>query len=196
MLTLFLEDSGLLREDARILSVGAGHETVAVLAREPGRQGRRDRHLRRGKLQRAARRIERCSPTLLRSRPTPTASRTSRCGTWTPSSSSSRTTRSTRSSRCRRSSTSDRGRTSGALPRRSGRVSGPGGVAYIATECFLGRSLLSPRASRRRAAETGGRMFGDARLHAETLVSEIVEPSGLELVQPTRRDASRDRSRT
>jgi hypothetical protein len=28
MLTLFLEDSGSLREDARILSVGAGHETV------------------------------------------------------------------------------------------------------------------------------------------------------------------------
>ena len=28
MLTLFLEDSGLLREDTRILSVGAGHETV------------------------------------------------------------------------------------------------------------------------------------------------------------------------
>src|SRR5262245_18711667 len=28
MLTLFLEESGLLRDDARILSVGAGHETV------------------------------------------------------------------------------------------------------------------------------------------------------------------------
>ena len=31
MLTLFLEDLGLLREDAQILSVGAGHETVTCL---------------------------------------------------------------------------------------------------------------------------------------------------------------------
>ena len=53
MLTLFLEDSGLLRDDTRILSVGAGHETGVVLAREPGGQGGRDRHLRRGQLQRA-----------------------------------------------------------------------------------------------------------------------------------------------
>jgi SAM-dependent methyltransferase len=62
-----------------------------------------------------------------------------------------------------------------------GRVLRPGGAAFIVTECFLGRSLLAPRA----VQEGGSKVFWPIRIFTPgTLRSEIVEPSGLELVQP------------
>jgi SAM-dependent methyltransferase len=61
-----------------------------------------------------------------------------------------------------------------------GRVLRPGGAAFIVTECFLGRSLLGPRVVQEAAAKAAWpiRIFTP-----RTLISEIVEPSGLELVQ-------------
>jgi ubiquinone/menaquinone biosynthesis C-methylase UbiE len=62
-----------------------------------------------------------------------------------------------------------------------GRVLRPGGAAYIVTECFLGRSLLSPPA----VQEVGSKVAWPIKIFTPgTLQSEIVEPSGLELVQP------------
>ncbi len=62
-----------------------------------------------------------------------------------------------------------------------GRVLRPGGAAFIVTECFLGRSLLGPRA----VQEAGSRLAWPIRIFTpRTLQSEIVDPSGLELVQP------------
>jgi ubiquinone/menaquinone biosynthesis C-methylase UbiE len=62
-----------------------------------------------------------------------------------------------------------------------GRVLRPGGAAFVVTECFLGRSLLSPRA----VQELGSKIAWPIRIFTPSLLrSEIVEPSGLELVQP------------
>lgn len=62
-----------------------------------------------------------------------------------------------------------------------GRVLRPGGAAFVVTECFLGRSLLGPRA----VQEAGSKVFWPIRIFTPgTLRSEIVEPSGLDLVQP------------
>lgn len=61
-----------------------------------------------------------------------------------------------------------------------GRVLRPGGAAFIVTECFLGRSLLTPKVQ-----EVAARIAWPIRIFTpETLHSEVVEPSGLELVQP------------
>jgi len=62
-----------------------------------------------------------------------------------------------------------------------GRVLRPGGAAFIVTECFLGPSLLGPRP----VQEAAARVAWPIKIFTlQTLVSEIVEPSGLELVQP------------
>jgi SAM-dependent methyltransferase len=62
-----------------------------------------------------------------------------------------------------------------------GRVLRPGGVAFVVTELFLGRSVLSPRA----VQELGSKVGWPLRVFTPPLLqSEIVEPSGLELVQP------------
>ena len=63
-----------------------------------------------------------------------------------------------------------------------GRVLRPGGVAFVVTECFLGRSLLSPRAVQETGQQGAPGRSGSSR--PSLLRSEIVEPSGLELVQP------------
>ena len=69
--------------------------------------------------------------------------------------------------------------------REMGRVLRPGGVAYITTEFFLGRSVFTRFVQETVSRATGGRVFGAMRIFtAETLGSEIIEPSGLELVQP------------
>jgi hypothetical protein len=62
-----------------------------------------------------------------------------------------------------------------------GRVLRPGGGVFIATECFLGRSAFGPRALQGPRSRPGGttRIFTP-----RTLISEIVGPSGLELMQP------------
>jgi SAM-dependent methyltransferase len=62
-----------------------------------------------------------------------------------------------------------------------GRVLRPGGAGFIVTECFLGGSLLSPRA----VQELGSKVAWPIRIFTPSLLrSEIVGPSGLELVQP------------
>jgi ubiquinone/menaquinone biosynthesis C-methylase UbiE len=62
-----------------------------------------------------------------------------------------------------------------------GRVLRPGGAAFVVTECFLGRSLLSPRS----VQELGSKVGWSIRIFTPSLLqAEIVEPSGLELVQP------------
>ena len=61
-----------------------------------------------------------------------------------------------------------------------GRVLRPGGAVFVVTECFLGRSLLGPRA----VQEVGSKVFWPIRIFTpRTLQSELVEASGLELVQ-------------
>ena len=61
-----------------------------------------------------------------------------------------------------------------------GRVLRPGGAAFIVTECFLGRSLLASRA----VQEAGSKVAWPIRIFTPSLLqSEIVAPSGLELVQ-------------
>ena len=61
-----------------------------------------------------------------------------------------------------------------------GRVLRPGGAIFLVTECFLGRSLLSARP----VQEIGSKVFWPIRIFTpRTLQSELVEASGLELVQ-------------
>jgi SAM-dependent methyltransferase len=62
-----------------------------------------------------------------------------------------------------------------------GRVLRPGGAAFVVTECFLGRSVLAPRGVQEAAAKVA---WPIKIFTPETLMTEIVEPSGLELVQP------------
>jgi hypothetical protein len=56
----------------------------------------------------------------------------------------------------------------------------------VVTECFLGHSAFSSLTVQETGSRlTGGRLFGATRVFTpRTLVSEIVAPSGLELVQP------------
>ena len=189
MLTLFLEDSGLLAEDARILSVGAGHETVlfwlanrvaTIVATDIYGEGtfgelEADRTMvtdpasfspypyRESHLE-----VRRMNATQLEFEDDSfdavfSLSSIEHFGSWED---------------IRRSS------------REIGRVLGPSGRAYIATECFLGRSLLSPRP----VQQVAGRWAMAMRIFTpRTLESEIVAPSGLELVQAlatTRPDTS------
>jgi SAM-dependent methyltransferase len=185
MLTLFLEDTGLLLEDTRILSVGAGHEAVLFwLANRVAKvvaidiygegtfsAGEADRTMlsdpagfspypyRESHLE-----VRHMDAKQLEFEDGSfdavfSLSSIEHFGTWAD---------------IRRSA------------QEIGRVLRPGGAAFIATECFLGRSLLGPRSIQEAAAKAGWeiRVFTPP-----TLVSEIVEPSGLELVQPV--DGSR-----
>jgi SAM-dependent methyltransferase len=184
MLTLFLEDSGLLREDAQILSVGAGHETVLFwLANRVAKvvatdiygegsfsKGEADRTMltdpasfspypyRESHLEvqhMDAKQLEFADESF---DAVFTLSSIEHFGSWAD---------------IRRSASE------------MGRVLRPGGVAYITTECFLGRSVFTKLVQEAGSRATGGRVFGSMRVFTpETLVSEIVEPSGLELVQP------------
>ena len=125
LLTLFLEDAGLLGDETRILSVGAGHETVLFwLANRVGKVVATDIYGEGIFSGLEADRTMLNDPASFS--PYPTASRTSRRVTWTRRSSSSRMAPSTPSSRFRRSSTSARGRTSVVPPRRSVASCGPG----------------------------------------------------------------------
>jgi SAM-dependent methyltransferase len=185
MLTLFLEDAGLLGEDTRILSVGAGHEAVLFwLANRVAKVVATDIYGEGTFSAGEADRTMLSDPASFAPYPYRephlevrhmdakqlefphdsfdavfTLSSIEHFGTWMD---------------IRRSA------------QEIGRVLRPGGAAFIATECFLGRNLLGPRSIQERAAKAGWeiRIFTPA-----TLVSEIVEPSGLELAQPV--DGSR-----
>jgi SAM-dependent methyltransferase len=180
MLTLFLEDSGLLVEDSRILSIGAGHELVLFwLANRVAQVVATDIYGEGGFSGGEA------DPTMISDpasfSPYPyreshlevrhmdarhlefeddsfdavfSLSSIEHFGSW---------------SDIRRSS------------RELGRVLRPGGSAYIVTECFLGRSLFSPLAVQEAGSKVGA--WGIRIFTPRTLVSEIVAPSGLELVQ-------------
>ena len=69
--------------------------------------------------------------------------------------------------------------------REMGRVLRPGGSCVHHDGVLPGRSVLTRSVQEATSKATGGRMFGSMRIFTpRTLVSEIVEPSGLELAQP------------
>jgi SAM-dependent methyltransferase len=184
MATLFFEDWGLLREDVEILSVGAGHETVLFwLANQVGKVVATDIYGEGAFGEREADRTMLTDPASFAPYPYRephlevrqmdarvlefpdgsfdavfSLSSIEHFGSWAD---------------IRRSA------------REIGRVLRPGGAAFIATECFLGRSLVTRLVQEAGSRATGGRVFGAERVFTpKTLVSEIVEPSGLQLVQP------------
>ena len=184
MLTLFLEDSGLLREDTRILSVGAGHETVLFwLANRVAKVVATDIYGVGSFSEQEADRTMLTDPASFAPYPYReshlevrhmdatqlefdddafdavfTLSSIEHFGSW---------------ENIRQSA------------REMGRVLRPGGSAFVVTECFLGRSALTSVVQEAGSKLTGGRVFGSMRVFTpQTLVSEIVEPSGLQLVQP------------
>jgi SAM-dependent methyltransferase len=184
MLTLFLEDSGLLREDVQILSVGAGHETVLFwLANRVAKVVATDIYGEGSFSAGEADRTMLSDPASFSPYPYReshlevqhmdakklefpdesfdavfTLSSIEHFGSWADIQQASR---------------------------EMGRVLRPGGRAYITTECFLGPSVLTRSVQEAGSRLTGGHMFGSMRVFTpRTLVSEIVEPSGLELVQP------------
>jgi ubiquinone/menaquinone biosynthesis C-methylase UbiE len=179
MSTLFLEDSGFLDEGAQILSVGAGHETVLFWL---------------------ANRVAKVVATDIYGEGTFSGHEADRSMISDPASFSPYPYRESHlevahmdarqlefedesfdavfslSSIEHFGSWSDIRRSSYEM----GRILRPGGCAYIATECFLRRSVLSPRAIQGVGSTVGWtvRIFTP-----RTLLSEIVDPSGLELVQ-------------
>lgn len=187
LLTLFLEDAGLLTEETRILSVGAGHETVLfwlanrvakVVATDIYGEGifsgleadrtmltdpasfspypYRESHLEVRHMDARQLELEDGSFDAVFS-----LSSIEHFGSW-----------------------GDIRRSAAEI----GRVLRPGGAAFLVTECFLGRSLLSPRAVQEVGSKVGASLragFWPIRIFTpRTLQSELVQPSGLELVQP------------
>ena len=180
MLTLFLEDSGLLREDARVLSVGAGRETVLFwLANRVARVVATDIYGEGSFSGQAADRTMLTEPASF----SPFPYRESHLEVRQMDARELEFPDNSFDAVFSLSSIEHFG--SWADIRRSaseiGRVLRPGGSAYIATECLLGRSAFGPRAVQGARSRLGGtiRIFTP-----RTLMSEIVEPSGLELVQP------------
>jgi SAM-dependent methyltransferase len=184
MATLFFEDCGLLRDDMEILSVGAGHETVLFwLANRVAKVVATDIYGEGAFGDQEADRTMLTDPASFSPYPYRqqhlevrhmdareldfpddsfdavfSLSSIEHFGSWAD---------------IRRSA------------REIGRVLRPGGAAFIATECFLGRSLVTRLVQEAGSRATGGRVFGAERVFTpKTLASEIVEPSGLQPVQP------------
>jgi SAM-dependent methyltransferase len=184
MLTLFLEDSGLLREDARVLSVGAGHETVLFwLANRVAKVVATDIYGEGSFSEQEADRTMLTDPASF----SPYPYRESHLEVRHMDARELEFPDNSFDAVFSLSSIEHFG--SWADIRRSaseiGRVLRHGGCAFVATECFLGRSALTRSVQEAGSRLTGGRMFGSMRVFTPgTLVSEIVEPSGLELVQP------------
>jgi SAM-dependent methyltransferase len=179
LLTLFFEDQGLLGEEVRILSVGAGHETVLFWL---------------------ANRVAKVVATDIYGEGTFSGVEADRTMLNDPASFSPYPYRESHlevlhmdakhlefeddsfdavfslSSIEHFGSWADIRRSAAEI----GRVLRPGGAAFLATECFLGGSILTPRVQ-----ELAARVAWPIRIFTpKTLHSEIVEPSGLELVQP------------
>jgi SAM-dependent methyltransferase len=184
MATLFFEDWGLLCDDAEILSVGAGHETVLFwLANRVGKVVATDIYGEGAFGEREADRTMLTDPASFARYPYReqhlevlhmdatelefpdgsfdavfSLSSIEHFGSWAD---------------IRRSA------------REIGRVLRPKGAAFIATECFLGRSVVTRLVQEAGSRATGGRVFGSERVFTpKTLLTKIVEPSGLKLVQP------------
>jgi SAM-dependent methyltransferase len=180
LLTLFLEDAGLLGEETRILSVGAGHETVLFwLANRVAKVVATDIYGEGLFSGLEADRSMLNAPASF----SPYPYRESHLEVRHMDAKELEFDEGSFDAVFSLSSIEHFG--SWADIRRSaeemGRVLRPGGVAFVVTECFLGRSLLSPRA----VQELGAKVAWSIRIFTPSLLrSEIVEPSGLELVQP------------
>jgi SAM-dependent methyltransferase len=200
MLTLFLEDVGKLDDSAEALAVGAGHETVLFwLANRMGRVVAIDIY---GEGPFAGREAD---STMLDDpgRFAPYPYRTDRLEV--------------RHMDARKldfpdesfdvvfslSSIEHFGRPDGVVEasREIGRVLRPGGVAFIATECYLRRHPLDvPLVQTAIRRLTGGRLFATANrarrtdeiFTREEIRRQIVAPSGLELVEPVRYELSEE----
>jgi ubiquinone/menaquinone biosynthesis C-methylase UbiE len=179
LLTLFLEDAGLLGEETRILSVGAGHETVLFwLANRVAKVVATDIYGEGLFSGLEADRSMLNDPASF----SPYPYRESHLEVRHMDAKQLEFEEGSFDAVFSLSSIEHFG--SWADIRRSaeemGRVLRPGGAAFVVTECFLGRSLLSPRA----VQELGSKVAWSIRIFTPSLLrSEIVEPSGLELVQ-------------
>ena len=180
LLALFLEDAGLLGEETRILSVGAGHETVLFwLANRVAKVVATDIYGEGIFSGLEADRTMLNDPASF----SPYAYRESHLEALHMDAKQLEFEDGSFDAVFSLSSIEHFG--SWADIRRSaeeiGRVLRPGGAAFIVTECFLWRSLLGPRA----VQEAGSKVAWPIKIFTpETLMAEIVEPSGLELVQP------------
>jgi ubiquinone/menaquinone biosynthesis C-methylase UbiE len=180
LLTLFLEDAGLLGEETRILSVGAGHETVLFwLANRVAKVVATDIYGEGLFSGLEADRSMLNDPASF----SPYPYRESHLEVRHMDAKQLEFDEGSFDAVFSLSSIEHFG--SWADIRRSaeemGRVLRPGGAAFVVTECFLGRSVLSPRA----VQELGSKVAWSIRIFTPSLLSsEIVEPSGLELVQP------------
>jgi ubiquinone/menaquinone biosynthesis C-methylase UbiE len=180
MLALFLEDAGLLGEDTRILSVGAGHETVLFwLANRLAKVVATDIYGEGIFSGLEADRTMLNDPASF----SPYPYRESHLETRHMDAKQLEFEDGSFDAVFSLSSIEHFG--SWADIRRSaeemGRVLRPGGAAFIVTECFLGQSLLSPQA----VQELGSKVAWPIRIFTPSLLrSEIVAPSGLELMQP------------
>jgi SAM-dependent methyltransferase len=184
MLTLFLEDSDLLREDTRILSVGAGHETVLFwLANHVEMVWATDVYGEGSFGEREADSLMLTDPAAF----SPYPYRESHLEVRHMDARELRFPDESFDAVFSLSSIEHFG-TWASIRRASqeiGRVLRPGGRAFVATECFVGRSTLAPFVQEAASRLTGRRMFGAMRVFTpRTLASEIVQPSGLQLLQP------------
>ena len=179
LLTLFFEEEGLLGEEVRILSVGAGHETVLFwLANRVAKVVATDIYGEGDFSDVEADRTMLNDPASF----SPYAYRESHLEVLHMDAKNLEFEDDSFDGVFSLSSVEHFG--SWADIRRSaaelGRVLRPGGAAFIATECFLGGSMLTPRVQ-----EWAARVAWPIRIFTpQTLRSEIVDPSGLELVQP------------
>lgn len=185
LLTLFLEDLGLLHEDARVLSVGAGNETVLFwLANRVAKVVATDIYGEGSFGEYEAARAMLSDPASL----SPYPYRESHLDVRHMDARKLEFPDGSFDAVFSLSSIEHFG--SRADIRRSaeemGRVLRRGGGAFVVTECFLGHSAFSSLTVQETGSRvTGGRLFGATRIFTpRTLASEIVEPSGLELVQP------------
>ena len=180
LLTLFLEDAGLLGEETRILSVGAGHETVLFwLANRVGKVVATDIYGEGIFSGLEADRTMLNDPASF----SPYPYRESHLEARQMDAKELEFEDGSFDAVFSLSSIEHFG--SWADIRRSaeeiGRVLRPGGAAFVVTECFLGRSLLSPPA----VQEVGSKLFWPIRIFTpQALYSMIIDPSRLELVQP------------
>lgn len=192
MLTLLLEDLGLLEEDTQALDVGAGHEEVLYwLANRVGRVVATDIY---GEGSFAGNEAE--GSMLTNPRPfAPYAYREERLEVHSMDARSLGFPDASFDVVFSLSSIEHFGssRDVARAAREMGRVLRPGGCAFIVTECFLGRHPLNLR-----LVQTGIRVASLGRLAGKAtpwrrglevfapgeLRRHIIEPSGLELVQP------------
>jgi SAM-dependent methyltransferase len=197
-LTLFLEDTGLLRDDAQILSVGAGHEEVLFwLANRVGRVVATDIYGEGGFAEGEADASMLTDPSAF----APYPYREERLEARWMDARALDFPDDTFDAVFSLSSIEHFGTQPdvGRAAREVGRVLKPGGVAFIVTECFVGRhpmnSKLVQTAIRWGTLNRKMRKASPVRRAVDVFTPEelrvwIVRPSGLRLVQPLDRKLS------